>query len=46
MAKEGVTGYLEVLKEEGQAIPGDNETLKPSLQLSAKRLKKTLVFDH
>jgi antitoxin HicB len=35
MAKEAITGYIEVLKEEGEPIPDDNETLEYSLQLSA-----------
>jgi predicted RNase H-like HicB family nuclease len=35
MAKEAITGYIEVLKGEGEPVPDDNETLEYSLQLSA-----------
>ena len=35
MAKEAILGYIEVLKEEGEPIPDDNETLEYSLQLIA-----------
>ena len=35
MAKDAITGYIGVLKEEGEPIPDDNETLEYSLQLSA-----------
>jgi antitoxin HicB len=34
MAKEAIEGYIEVLKEEGEPVPDDNETLEYSLQLS------------
>jgi predicted RNase H-like HicB family nuclease len=35
MAKEAIKGYIEVLKEEGEPVPDDNETLEYSLQLTA-----------
>ncbi|MGF2412776.1 type II toxin-antitoxin system HicB family antitoxin [Ferruginibacter sp.] len=35
MAKEAIIGYIEVLQEEGEPVPDDNETLEYSLQLSA-----------
>ena len=35
MAKEAIIGYIEVLEEEGEPVPDDNETLEYSLQLSA-----------
>jgi predicted RNase H-like HicB family nuclease len=35
MAKEAIKGYIEVLQEEGELVPDDNETLEYSLQLSA-----------
>jgi antitoxin HicB len=35
MAKEAIEGYIEVLKEEGEPVPDDNDTLEYSLQLSA-----------
>ncbi len=35
MAKEAIIGYIEVLQEEGEPIPDDNETLEYSLQLTA-----------
>ena len=35
MAKEAIEGYIEVLKEEGEPVPDDNETLEYSLQLTA-----------
>jgi antitoxin HicB len=35
MAKEAIEGYIEVLKEEGETIPDDNETLEYSLQLAS-----------
>lgn len=35
MAKEAIEGCIEVLKEEGEPVPDDNETLEYSLQLSA-----------
>jgi predicted RNase H-like HicB family nuclease len=35
MAKEAIEGYIAVLKEEGEPVPDDNETLEYSLQLSA-----------
>jgi predicted RNase H-like HicB family nuclease len=35
MAKETIEGYIEVLKEEGEPVPDDNETLEYSLQLTA-----------
>ncbi len=35
MVREAITGYIEVLKEEGEPVPDDNETLEYSLQLSA-----------
>ena len=35
MAKEAIKGYIEVLQEEGEPVPDDNETLEYSLQLSA-----------
>ena len=34
MAKEAIEGYIEVLKEEGEPVPDDNETLEYSLQLT------------
>ncbi len=35
MAKEAITGNIEVLKREGEPLPDDNETLEYLLQLSA-----------
>jgi antitoxin HicB len=35
MAKEAIIGYIEVLREEGEPVPDDNNTLEYSLQLSA-----------
>jgi antitoxin HicB len=35
MVKEAIIGYIEVLQEEGEPVPDDNETLEYSLQLSA-----------
>ncbi len=35
MAKEAIIGYVQVLQEEGEPVPDDNETLEYSLQLSA-----------
>ena len=35
MAKEAIKGYIEVLQEEGEPVPNDNETLEYSLQLTA-----------
>jgi len=35
MVRDTITGYIEVLKEEGEPVPDDNETLEYSLQLSA-----------
>jgi antitoxin HicB len=35
MAKEAIIGYIEVLHEEGEPVPDDNETLEYSLQLTA-----------
>jgi antitoxin HicB len=35
MAKEAIIGYIEVLQEQGEPIPDDNETLEYSLQLTA-----------
>ena len=35
MAKDAITGYIDVLKEEGEPIPDDNETLEYSFQLTA-----------
>jgi predicted RNase H-like HicB family nuclease len=35
MAKEAIEGYIAVLKEEGEPVPDDNETLEYSLQLIA-----------
>lgn len=35
MAKEAIEGYIAVLKEEGEPVPDDNDTLEYSLQLSA-----------
>lgn len=35
MIREAITGYVAVLKEQGEPIPDDNETLEYSLQLSA-----------
>ncbi len=35
MAKEAIKGYIEVLQEEGEPVPDDNETLEYSLQLTA-----------
>ena len=34
MAKEAIEGYIEVLKEEGESVPDDNDTLEYSLQLT------------
>lgn len=35
MVKEAIEGYIAVLKEEGEPVPDDNETLEYSLQLTA-----------
>lgn len=35
MAKEAIIGYIEVLQQEGEPVPDDNETLEYSLQLTA-----------
>ncbi len=35
MVKDAIKGYIEVLQEEGEPIPDDNETLEYSLQLTA-----------
>lgn len=35
MAKDAIQGYIEVLQQEGEPVPDDNETLEYSLQLSA-----------
>ncbi len=35
MAKDAITGYINVLREEGEIIPDDNDTLEYSLQLNA-----------
>ena len=35
MMKDAIKGYIAVLKEEGEPVPDDNETLEYSLQLSA-----------
>ncbi len=35
MAKEAIIGYIEVLQEEGEPVPDDNETLEYCLQLTA-----------
>ncbi|MBC7937074.1 MAG: type II toxin-antitoxin system HicB family antitoxin [Rhizobacter sp.] len=35
MAKEAIQGYIAVLKEEGESIPDDNQTLEYSMQLIA-----------
>ncbi len=35
MAEEAIKGYIEVLQEEGEPVPDDNETLEYSLQLTA-----------
>ena len=35
MAKDAIKGYIEVLQEEGEPVPDDNETLEYSLQLTA-----------
>ncbi|MEO5946938.1 MAG: type II toxin-antitoxin system HicB family antitoxin [Chitinophagaceae bacterium] len=35
MVKDAIENYIAVLKEEGEQIPDDNETLEYSLQLSA-----------
>ena len=35
MAKDAIEGYIAVLKEEGEQVPDDNDTLEYSLQLSA-----------
>ncbi len=35
MAKEAIQGCIAVLKEEGEPVPDDSETLEYSLQLSA-----------
>lgn len=35
MVKEAIEGYIAVLKEEGEPVPDDNDTLEYSLQLSA-----------
>lgn len=34
MAKDAIKGYIEVLQEEGELVPDDNETLEYSLQLT------------
>jgi antitoxin HicB len=34
MVKDAITGYIEVLKDEGEPIPDDSETFEYSLQLS------------
>ena len=35
MAKEAIIDYIEVLNEEGEPVPDDNETIEYSLQLIA-----------
>jgi len=35
MVKEAIEGYIEVLKEQGEAIPDDSHTLEYSLTLSS-----------
>ncbi len=35
MVRDAITGYIAVLKEEGEPVPDDLETLEYSLQLSA-----------
>ena len=35
MTKEAIIGYIEVLQEEGEPVPDDNETFEYSLQLTA-----------
>ncbi|HQU55841.1 MAG: type II toxin-antitoxin system HicB family antitoxin [Chitinophagaceae bacterium] len=35
MAKDAIENYIAVLREEGEQIPDDNETLEYSIQLSA-----------
>ena len=35
MAKEAIEGYIAVLKEEGEPVPDDNDTLEYSLQLAS-----------
>jgi antitoxin HicB len=35
MVKDAIEGYIAVLKEEGEPVPDDNETLEYSLQLTA-----------
>ena len=35
VAKNAIEEYIAVLKEEGESVPDDNETLEYSLQLSA-----------
>ena len=34
MVKEAIEGYIAVLKEEGEPVPDDNETLEYSLQIA------------
>jgi len=34
MIKEAIEGYVAVLKEEGETVPDDNETLEYSLQVA------------
>jgi len=35
MAKEAIEGYLEVLKEQGEAIPDDSRTLEYAMTVAA-----------
>jgi antitoxin HicB len=35
MAKEAIEGYIEVLKEQGEAIPDDSHSLEYSLTLTS-----------
>ncbi len=35
MSKEAIEGYIEVLKEQGEAVPDDNGTLEYSLTLGS-----------
>lgn len=35
MAKEAIEGYIEILKERGEAIPDDSKTFEYSLSISS-----------
>jgi antitoxin HicB len=35
MVKDAIEGYIAVLREQGEPVPDDNETLEYSLQLTA-----------